>query len=132
MANRDLVFVIKIYEKYHDDYCDTCQQLGSEQTSGLKTHRNFPTDVRNVDVILVDEDPDFETPLAEYNHQEALMCGDCLAKAQEDGYRVFVKPLDLDMDGKELPVPENVEDYPEWDRKGLTILRKELRTRRKL
>ena len=127
-----IYLIIDLYGEYIDEYCEGCQLEGPDQISGFKTHRSLPTDIRRVDIGTLHEDGTFATvlddgskdPDNEFN--SVLLCGDCLASAQNEGYTVVVKPLDKDMEGNDLP-PVPVEEYEEWDRTGIMILRTKMR-----
>ena len=89
--HKDLVFNI---EEQSDEYCGSCQSTDGSEMTGMKTHKNIPTDTRWVKGTH----PDFEEPLY------VVMCGDCLSEAQRQG-------VDVRRSGKK------------WDGTGIMVLR---------
>ena len=127
--------VVDMYGEQYDDYCYGCQQEGPDQLSGFKTHRNFPTDVRWVEIAFLFDDNTFGSFNPEGTARDPdggwryfILCADCLGSAKKSGYTVVVKPKEElepenEKQGKEfIPVSE----YEEWDGEGMMFLREEI------
>jgi len=67
-----------VHDEAHD-YCDTCQQLGNEQFAGIKTHRNIPLSVFNVNGHHPDWDGD---------DRWVKLCNDCILDNRELGAQI--------------------------------------------
>ena len=61
------------------DYCQACQELGPDQISGYKTHRNIPTDTWLIKITLKGREED----------AESVVCADCLLGSQMEGINVL-------------------------------------------
>lgn len=89
--HKELVFNI---EEPSENYCGSCQSTEGSRITGMKTHKNLPTDTH----WIKGTHPDLEEP------KYLVMCGDCLLEAQRQG-------VSVQKEGKE------------WDGAGIMILR---------
>lgn len=63
------------------DYCDGCQQLGEDQVSGVKRHRNLPLDTWLIELSC----SEFE------NTRETVLCANCIEDASKEEFMKLTK-----------------------------------------
>ena len=63
-------------------YCEGCQELGEEQVSGIKRHRNLPLDTWLVELTC----EVFEKP------REVVYCANCIDQASKEKFITLTEP----------------------------------------